>query len=101
MIDFLEAPFPYVIGLSRDTWRFIQENKWEHLPEEIIAFDIDHNKVFMKEELPRYPEPYTSFLIEGSKKVTEKIRDVRQFRGLNWRGPILARIHLKSKEFVP
>lgn len=68
MIDYLEAPFPYIIGVPWDMWRHIQEQKWENLPEEIIAFDIDHNKAFMKERLPEYPQPYTQLLIDGLKK---------------------------------
>jgi len=62
MVDCLEAPFPFIIGVPRDLWYEIQEHRWDLLGDEIIVFDIDHEKVIMKEELPKFPQPYTQFL---------------------------------------
>jgi hypothetical protein len=42
MIEYLEAPFPYIVGVPRDLWKHILEHKWELLGEDVVAFDIDN-----------------------------------------------------------
>ena len=64
MVEYLEAPFPYIIGVPRDLWKMIYEQKWDILGEEVVAFDIDNNRVYEKEELPEFPQPYTQLLIK-------------------------------------
>lgn len=29
MVDYLEAPFPFVVCVSRDLWRYIYEHRWQ------------------------------------------------------------------------
>jgi DENN (AEX-3) domain len=45
MIDYLEAPFPYIVCVSRDLWRHIYEHRWQaelcSPGDEVIAFDLD------------------------------------------------------------
>ncbi len=55
MAEYLEAPFPYIVGLPRDLWKYIYENKWDILGDEVIAFDIDNHRTYEKEELPEFP----------------------------------------------
>lgn len=55
MVEYLEAPFPYIVGVPRDLWKYIYEQKWDVLGEEVVAFDIDNHRVFNKEELPEFP----------------------------------------------
>jgi hypothetical protein len=64
MVEYLEAPFPYIVGVPRELWKHIYEQKWDILGEEVVAFDIDNNKVYEKEELPDFPQPYTQLLIK-------------------------------------
>lgn len=59
MTEYLEAPFPYIVGLPRDLWKYIYEKKWDILGEEVVAFDLDNHRTFYKEELPEFPQPYT------------------------------------------
>ena len=35
------------------------------LSEEIVAFDIDNNKIFKKEELVSFPVPFTKSMIKS------------------------------------
>jgi DENN domain-containing protein 1 len=55
MVEYLEAPFPYIVGLPRDLWKYIYEQKWDILGDEVVAFDIDNNRTYEKEELPEFP----------------------------------------------
>ena len=59
MTEYLEAPFPYIVGLSRDLWKHVYEHKWDALGDEVVAFDLDTHRVFEKEALPEFPQPYT------------------------------------------
>ena len=75
MIDYLEAPFPYIIGVPRPLWDEIHQSKWDSLGEEVIAFDIDRQKVFKKEELLPFPEPYTKLLINNLESQIKKSKE--------------------------
>ena len=33
------------------------------LSDEIVAFDIDNNRIYKKEELAQFPEPFTTSMI--------------------------------------
>lgn len=52
MIDYLDAPFPYIVCVSKDLWRHIYENRWQGdmngLSDEIVAFDLDNQRVHIK-----------------------------------------------------
>jgi hypothetical protein len=52
MVEYLEAPFPYIVGVPRDLWKYIYEQRWDALGEEVVAFDIDNHRIYEKEELP-------------------------------------------------
>lgn len=74
MLDYLDAPFPYIVGVTREVWTTIQETKWDGLCEEIVAFDIDYGRIFKKEKLPDFPEPFTQFLITSLEKQLQKLK---------------------------
>ncbi len=42
MIDYLDAPFPFIVGVPRDLWNQIYQQKWDSLAEDTIAFDVDN-----------------------------------------------------------
>jgi len=60
--DFLDAPFPYIIGMSQETWAELKPFKWSSLPEEIFVVDIEQNKTYLKEPLPPLPPTFTGVL---------------------------------------
>ena len=78
MLEFLESPFPYIAGVTRDVWNEILETRWELIEKDIVAFDIDKGRVYKKEELPKCPEPYTSFLITSLKKQLKKLESPQE-----------------------
>lgn len=78
MAEYLEAPFPYIIGVSRDLWKSIHQNKWDVISEEIVAFDIDHCRTYQKEPLPKLPDPYGTQLINQLKAQLDKYSQVKQ-----------------------
>jgi hypothetical protein len=55
LIDCLEAPFPYIIGVSRKIWE--DHCQMREFPDDIIIYDIDNDKMLnkVKEELPPLP----------------------------------------------
>ena len=42
MVEYLESPFPYIVGINRDLWKYVFENKWDILGEELVVFDLDN-----------------------------------------------------------
>jgi hypothetical protein len=72
MIDYLEAPFPYIVCVSRELWRHIYEHRWNaelcQPGDEVLAFDLDTQRVYIRGHkappnveafLPEFPQPYT------------------------------------------
>ena len=57
LVDMLDAPFPFLIGVSTAMWDEICTLK--DYPEEIIIFDLDsqERRVIPKFELPVLPSP--------------------------------------------
>lgn len=88
--DFLDAPFPYIIGTHRETWAEIKPYKWRILPDEVFVVDIESNKVLMKEPLPPLPptfsgvlettlESHLSKLNKIDRSSTNSDRDIEEF----------------------
>jgi hypothetical protein len=55
LVECLEAPFPFIIGVSHDVWETYCATR--EYPDDIIIFDIDNQKLLnqVKEELPPLP----------------------------------------------
>ena len=68
----LDAPIPFLIGVSSDTWDQICTVK--EFPEDIIIFDLEtqERKFIPKLDLPELPRPYGSDLLAGFKDVMHK-----------------------------
>lgn len=77
MIDYLEAPFPYIVCVSRELWRNIYEHRWNaelcQPGDEVVAFDLDTQRVHIRghnapanveDFLPELPQPYTQLVIQ-------------------------------------
>lgn len=69
LIDYLEAPFPYLIGVSTTIWSQIMYMK--EYGEEIIIFDLEsqERKFIPKLDIPELPRPYGDDLLNGLKDV--------------------------------
>ena len=52
MIDYLEAPFPYIVCVSKELWRQIYEHRWQaelcQSGDEVVAFDLDSQRIFIR-----------------------------------------------------
>ena len=60
--DFLDAPFPYILGMSQETWAELKPYKWSSLAGEIFVVDIESNKTYLKEPLPPLPPTLSGVL---------------------------------------
>jgi hypothetical protein len=63
MIDYIDSPVPYLIGLSESIWNKIAMTKWNEVADDTVAFHIDTALLMSKLDLPLNPEPMTSALI--------------------------------------
>ena len=54
MIDYIDAPMPFIMGVPRYLWKNIK-NQRESLPSDIVIYDIDKNKLTCNENLPDLP----------------------------------------------
>ena len=68
----LDAPFPFMIGVSTATWEDICTLK--DYPEDIYIFDLDsqERRFIPKYEIPELPQPYGDDLLAGLKDVMDK-----------------------------
>ena len=75
MIDYLEAPFPYIIGVSKKIWEDICSIR--EYPDDIIIYDIDKQHLVrpLKEDLPPLPEPQASSVLKTLKSLLDMKED--------------------------
>jgi len=62
MIDYLDTPLPFVIGISTKVWNQIFMSKWNEVSDDTIAYDFDTELLMTKLDIPSPPEPITSIL---------------------------------------
>ncbi len=62
LVECLDAPFPYIIGVSRKVWE--DHCVMREFPEDVIIYDIDNQERlnWIKEELPPLPQPQANIL---------------------------------------
>ena len=74
MVDFLEAPVPYLIGVSSKTWEMIGQVK--EYPEDIIIFDLESQErrkfLSSRNDLPELPQPFGDELLSGVREVINR-----------------------------
>lgn len=63
MIDYIDSPVPYVIGISETVWNKIFNSKWNEASDDVVAFYIDTALLMSKLDIAKGPEPMTSILI--------------------------------------
>lgn len=62
MIDYIDSPVPYVIGISETIWNKVFMRKWNEVSDDTVYFVIDTALLTSKIDLPNNPEPMTSIL---------------------------------------
>ncbi len=55
MLDYIDAPMPFVMGVPRYMWKDIKRQRGDSIPPDIVIFDIDKNKLTCNEDLPDLP----------------------------------------------
>jgi len=55
LIDYLDAPFPYIVGVSKKLWTEIYTSRWERMDEDITVFDLQTQTMQYKTALPAKP----------------------------------------------
>lgn len=81
MIDYIDAPMPYILGVPRTVWKEIKKQKGDSIPADVVIFDVDKNKLTCSENLPDLPPKaeesvYNSLL----SIVDEKVRIVALYK---------------------
>lgn len=64
MIDYIDSPVPYIIGISETIWNKIVMKKWNEVSDDTVCFAIDTALLTTKVDLPSSPEPMTSTLLQ-------------------------------------
>ena len=64
MIDYLDTPLPFIIGISESIWNKIFMNKWNQISDDTVAFYVETSLLMTKMDLPAAPEPMTSILTQ-------------------------------------
>ena len=62
MIDYIDSPVPYIIGISESVWNKVFMRKWSEASDDTVYFVIDTALLTSKTDLPCSPEPMTSIL---------------------------------------
>ena len=56
MIDYIDAPVPYIIGIPKQIWEGIDKKRQLTLCSEAIIYDIDERNLLSKSKIPKLPE---------------------------------------------
>lgn len=80
LIDYLEAPFPYLVSISPETWAKVQEKRFQNFDEDVIVLDIEKQVIHQKSELPQIPGILEQNFLS---KLQDLIDDLRECLGLS------------------
>jgi hypothetical protein len=69
MIDYIDAPLPYIIGIPRTIWENVNPAKIKSLPPDVAVYDIDKKKLIHKEKLPDLPKDIVKKVSEGMQMI--------------------------------
>jgi len=64
LVDYLDAPFPFLVGISKKFWNEIFMSRWDRMDEDIVVFDLQAQTILNKQPLPPKPQPQVSFMIQ-------------------------------------
>jgi hypothetical protein len=72
MIDFIDSPVPYIIGLDETVWNKVFMRKWAEISDDTVYYDMETELLNPKIDLPNSPEPMTTMLIQSLNEVISK-----------------------------
>lgn len=72
MIDYIDSPVPYIIGISETIWNKIVMTKWHEVADDAVAFYIDTALLMSKLDIPNNPEPMSTTLISTLNDILSK-----------------------------
>jgi len=104
LVECLDAPFPYVIGVSRKVW--LDHCVTREYSEDVVIFDIDRQEKLnsLKEELPGLPEPQASILLRSLRELLDMrerfTEEIPQDTGDELVGKIQERLRRQPKEAI-
>lgn len=55
MVEYIDAPMPYIIGVPRAIWKDIKKQRGDTIPTDLVIFDVDKNKLKCNEQIPDLP----------------------------------------------
>jgi hypothetical protein len=74
MVEFLEAPVPFLIGVSTKTWEMIGSVK--EFPDDIIIFDLETQQLkkiaASAVDIPELPKPFGEELLNEFREITNR-----------------------------
>lgn len=74
MIDYIDAPLPFIIGIPRVIWKKIKKEKTKENTDFAI-FDIDKKKLKYDQHLPDLPEEAVKSVCEVMKSIISHKQD--------------------------
>ena len=48
LIDYLDAPFPFIVGISKKLWTEIYTSRWDRMDEDLVIFDLHSQTIQFK-----------------------------------------------------
>ena len=76
MVDYLDSPMPYIIGINEAIWNKIFMRKWNEVSDDTVCFAIDTGLFTTKVDLPNPPEPMTSILSQTMQEILNKYQSL-------------------------
>lgn len=62
MIDYIDSPVPFIIGVDEAIWNKVWMRKWPELSDDTLYYAVESELLNSKIDLPAAPEPMTSLL---------------------------------------
>lgn len=98
MADYIDAPVPYVVGVSREIWNSVK-SKESVLAPEMAVYDMDERKLSTNEPLPAFPEELVASIHELVAQILsckEHAKNVRECVRVG--GGVLGKEHVRAED---
>ena len=76
MIDYLDAPIPYIVGIPRHVWNKVKDDKELTFDSDVVIYDIDNHKFLRCEALPEIRKDIVIRPIKTMLDIIQKAEDV-------------------------
>jgi hypothetical protein len=78
LVDYLDAPFPFIVGVTKKLWTEICQNRWERLDEDVVVFDLVSHSVQYKTAMPSTRLPEVVTIIEQLEQKVSKLNELQK-----------------------